>query len=195
MGVVIGLTGLIGTGKSTVAGLLQVMGVPVHDADQCVHALYAHENVQTMVLRYFPLARSWRTGKLDRNKLMKSIKKRPDRRALLDALIHPLVLDDQLAFLKKHRNAAVVVLDVPLLFEAGMDRLCDVIWVTTCRPALQKARVLRRPGFTEEKFETIKAWQGSDRLKKQAADLVIDTGASKAALAERLKKIINSYHA
>lgn len=195
MAIVIGLTGLIGTGKSTVAGVLARMNIPVHDADKCVHSLYQQESVRRMLLRYFPMARSWKTGDLDRTKLMKALKKRPERKALLDALIHPLVLADQMAFLRIHRTSKIVVLDVPLLFEAGMDSLCDVIWVTTCRPALQKRRVMRRPGFTEEKFETIKKWQGSDTMKKRMADLVIDTGISKAHLARHLKKALNSYYA
>ncbi len=195
MSVVIGLTGLIGTGKSTVASLLARLGIPVHDADKCVHALYTYKTVRSAVLRLFPMARSWLKGDLDRRKLMKILQKNPERRYELDALIHPLVMADQMAFLKANRSAKYVVLDVPLLFEAGMDKLCDAIWVTTCRPALQKARVMARPGFTEEKFETIKEWQGSDVLKKRVADLVIDTGMSKARLAERLKKAIKSLHA
>jgi dephospho-CoA kinase len=189
---VIGLTGLIGTGKSTVARLLTRMHVHVHDADQCVHALYDDKSVRQMLLHHFPHARSWRTFDLDRTKLMNYIKKDPSKRALLNSLIHPLVHADQMAFLRKYRRTRIVILDVPLLFEAGMDALCDQVWVASCRTSLQKARVLRRTGFDEVKFKAIKSWQGDDRLKKRAADLVINTGARQSHIVRSLKKALRS---
>lgn len=192
---IIGLTGLIGTGKSTIARMLFRMRIPIHDADACVHALYADKSVRKMLLTAFPQARSWRTFDLDRNKFMNYIKKNPHERVRLNDLIHPLVWADQCAFLKKYRKKRTLVLDVPLLFEAGMDRLCDDIWVTHCNPRLQKARVLRRKGFDEAKYKAIRNWQGGDTYKRHAADLVINTGARKAHIVRRLKSALRSKHA
>lgn len=192
---IIGLTGLIGTGKSTVAGLLRRLECPVHDADGCVHALYRDERVQAELLKAFPGAQNHMDGTLDRNALMDSLKGHPERKATLEAIIHPLVLADQMAFLLRHRRKKAVVLDVPLLFETGTDALCDQVWVTHCRAALQKNRVLRRPGFDEAKLKTILGWQGSGRDKRKAANLVLNTGASRARLLQTIKKALRSKHA
>ncbi len=186
---VIGLTGLIGTGKSEVARLLRRLKCPVHDADQCVHALYRDKEVQKTILNAFPEARTF-FGQLDRNKLMNSLRGRPERRAKLEAIIHPMVLHDQMGFLRRHRHKRHVVLDVPLLFETGTDELCDKVWVTHCRAALQKKRVLLRPGFDETKLATILKWQGSGLAKRRAANLVINTGGSRARILQTIKKAL-----
>lgn len=186
---IIGLTGLIGTGKSTVAGLCARLGVPVHDADACVHALYRNPAFVKNILKVFPFARTI-FGKLDRGKLLDGLRQRPDLRRRLEAIIHPLVQADQQRFVQRHKRARIIILDVPLLFEAGMDGLCDEVWVTTSRKSLQRARVLRRPGFTPEKLDTVLRWQGPGEIKERAADIVINTAMRKGNLVWRLKKRI-----
>lgn len=194
MSVIIGLTGLIGTGKSTVAKLLMRLGVPVHDADSCVHALYRDPRFQKRLLAEFPFARTF-MGRLDRNKLLHGLRDKPELKQRLEAIVHPLVLADQQKFVRLNRRARTLVLDVPLLFEAGMDASCDEVWVTKTRPALQRARVLKRPGFDAAKLATILRWQGPAKAKERLADWVLNTARSRASLVWRIKKRLRLNHA
>lgn len=168
---IIGITGLIGTGKSTVASIAHDLGAAVHDADKCVHDLYKDPRVIDEIREKFDIT----SEHCDRNALMDSLRDNPARKELLESIIHPKVRVSQLAFLDGHKDKQWRVLDIPLLFETQADKLCDEVWVTTCTPATQKARVLARDGFDEEKFQTILKWQGDDIHKKERATHIIDT--------------------
>lgn len=172
---VLGLTGSIGMGKSTTAAMFRAAGVPVHDADATVHALYTAE-AAPLIEAAFP--GTTHGGAVDRQKLSAAVLGDAAAIARLEAIVHPLVAARRDAFLAGARagDAALVVLDIPLLFETGGEGLCDAVAVVTAPAAVQRARVLARPGMTPERFEAILARQTPDSEKRSRAHLVIDTG-------------------
>ncbi len=173
--IILGLTGSIGMGKSTTAAMFAEEGVPVNDADQVVHDLYRSEAVAA-VAELFPDVIVG--GAVDRQLLSANLAKNPAKFRELEAIVHPLVRAREKAFLNRQRDLGqeLVVLDIPLLFEThGQDRVDSVI-VVSCDPEIQRARVLARPGMSEEKFQLILARQVPDAEKRAKADYVIDTG-------------------
>jgi dephospho-CoA kinase len=168
------LTGSLGMGKSKTAEFFAEAGVPVHDADAVVHALYEGEAVPA-IERAFPGATSG--GKVDRGKLAAMVV--GDRAALarLEAIVHPLVAAAREKFLAeaRARGAPVVLLDVPLLFETGGERRCDAVVVVSAPAEVQRQRALERPGMTEDKFVTLVAKQTPDAEKRRRADFVLDS--------------------
>lgn len=171
---VIGLTGSIGMGKSTTADFFRKHGVPVHDSDAAVHALYAGR-AAPLVEAAFPGVVV--DGTVDRKRLGERVL--GDRQALkrLEATVHPLVREEEEAFLDTARRerAPIVVLDIPLLFETGAEARCDAVVVVSAPPEVQRARVLARPGMTEEQFERIHVKQTPDAEKRRRADFVVDS--------------------
>ncbi|GEP09694.1 dephospho-CoA kinase [Methylobacterium gnaphalii] len=173
--VVLGLTGSIGMGKSATAGLFAKHGVPVHDADAAVHRLYAPGGAAAEAIgQAFPGSLGPDSG-VDRERLRQIVLGRPEALQRLEALVHPLVRDENRAFLKRHAGAPLAVLDIPLLFETGAETRCDAVLVVSAPPEVQRARVLARPGMTEAAFEAILAKQMPDAEKRARADAVIDT--------------------
>ncbi len=182
---VIGITGLIGTGKTTVSQILEDFGAKVHDADKTVHKLYDDNDVLREISQHFEYVD---LDNFDRNALMESLKAYPERRAKLESIIHPKVRESQLDFLSD--CAELCVLDVPLLYETNAHELCDEVWVTHCHIDTQRKRVLARDGFDEEKFQTIMAWQGDDAWKRDKATHIIDTDKSIAALEQHVRTLL-----
>ena len=187
--IVLGLTGSIGTGKSTTAAMFHDLGVPVHDADATVHDLYRSEAVAP-VGKKFPEA--LRDGVIDRKALSAILAGAPERFGELEAIIHPLVRAREAAFVAREREsgAPLVLLDIPLLFESGGERRVDKVVVVTCDPETQRTRVLARPGMTAEKFTLILSRQMPDAEKRRRADFLIDTGKGLEAAREQVKEII-----
>lgn len=171
---ILGLTGSIGTGKTTAAGMFRHEGIPVHDSDQAVHRLYAHEAVG-IVGECFPGA--VQNGRVDRGLLARIVLYDQSALAELERLIHPLVAESRKRFLRacKHSGVRLVVLDVPLLFETGAEADVDVVLTLTAPYNVQRERVLGRPGMTEEKFTLLLARQSLDSHKKARSHYVIDT--------------------
>ncbi|PZO78637.1 MAG: dephospho-CoA kinase [Mesorhizobium amorphae] len=187
--IVLGLTGSIGMGKSTTARMFREAGVPVHDADEAVHRLYAGEAV-VLVEREFPGVAI--DGRIDRDRLGARVLGNPDALKRLEAIVHPLVRADADRFLREARNggAALAVLDIPLLFETGGRERVDQVLVVTASQDVQRARVLARPGMTAEKFEAILARQVPDSEKRKAADFIIDTGDGMEAARREVMRVI-----
>jgi dephospho-CoA kinase len=172
--IILGLTGSIGMGKTTTARLFAEEGVPVHDADGAVHALYegaATEHIE----KEFP--GTTEGGKVDRQKLGARVVGDPEAMKRLEAIVHPMVRESETKFLADVRKlgAPVVVLDIPLLFETGGEKRVDAVVVVSAPAAEQRRRVLSRPGMTEEKFEAILAKQVPDEEKRRRADFVVDS--------------------
>ncbi|MEZ5840337.1 MAG: dephospho-CoA kinase [Hyphomicrobiales bacterium] len=171
---ILGLTGSIGMGKSTTARMFAAAGIPVHDADATVHMLYRGPAVAAIEAA-FPGT----TGPdgVDRRKLGAAVVGKPEAIARLEAIVHPLVREEERCFL---RNAAessrIAVLDIPLLFETGGAARVDAVVVVTADAAVQRARVLARPGMTEALLETMLARQMADADKRRAAHFIVDTG-------------------
>jgi len=187
------LTGSVGMGKSTAAQFFAEAGVPVHDSDAVVHALYEGEAVP-LVERAFPGATA--DGKVDRNKLATMVLGDDAALAKLQAIVHPLVAAARDAFLAEAqiRDAPVVVLDVPLLFETGGERHCDAVVVVSAPADLQRQRVLGRPGMTEEKFAALLAKQTPDPEKRQRADFIVDSSQELEDARAQVRDILRLVH-
>jgi dephospho-CoA kinase len=171
------LTGSLGMGKSTAAKFFAEAGVPVHDSDAVVHALYDGEAV-AVIEQAFP--GSTTDGKVDRTKLGAMVLADKAALARLEAIVHPLVSDSTDEFLVAARanGASVVVLDVPLLFETLTHHRCDAVVVVSAPAEIQRKRVLDRPGMTEEKFAAILDKQMPDVEKRARAHFIVDSSKS-----------------
>ncbi len=177
--IVIGLTGSIGMGKSTVARMFAEEGAAVFDADAAVHLLYAPGGAAVApVEAAFPGVT--KGGGIDREALTTRVVGDEVAIKRLEAIVHPLVGQAQADFLKAHRIAGArwVVLDIPLLFEGARARAVDKVVVASAPAEVQRARVLARPGMTPAKLETILARQVPDAEKRARADFVINTDSS-----------------
>lgn len=173
--IIIGLTGSIGMGKSTVAAMFERLGVPVFDADAAVRRLQGPGGRALAAIEtVFP--GTTHAGGLHRDKLGAAVFGDVVALRRLEGILHPLVAEAQSAFLGAHRQKDAVVLDVPLLFEKGGWRLCHMTVVVSAPLRVQRARVLRRPGMTQAKFEAILKAQMPDAEKRRRADVVIETG-------------------
>jgi dephospho-CoA kinase len=168
------LTGSLGMGKSTAAKFFADEGVPVHDSDAVVHALYESEAVPAIEAA-FPGTTS--AGKVDRGKLAALVVGDQAALARLEAIVHPLVGQARDKFLTEAeaRGAPVVLLDIPLLFEIGHECNCDAVVVVSAPADVQRARALERPGMTEEKFAGLLAKQLPDAEKRGRADFIVDS--------------------
>lgn len=187
--IVLGLTGSIGMGKSTTAAMFSDLGVPVHDADATVHLLYSGR-AAPLVGEAFPGTVSG--GVVDRQKLAAAVLGHPEAMKTLEGIVHPLVREEEDAFLREHRRsgADLVVLDIPLLFETGGENRVDKIVVVSAGTKAQRERVLARPGMTEEKFEAILKRQVPDAEKCRRADFVVDTSKGKEFAREQVAVIV-----
>jgi len=174
---IIGLTGSIGMGKSTVAAMFAEAGIPVFDADAEVRAMQgAGGELVPAIEAAFPGS----TGPqgVERDRLGQQVFADPAALARLEAIVHPAVAARRAAFLELHHDKRAVVFDIPLLFERGGHEAVDMIVVVSAPAEVQRARVLARPGMTEEKFAHILGLQLPDAEKRARADHVIDTGTA-----------------
>jgi dephospho-CoA kinase len=185
----LGLTGSIGMGKSTVAAMFVEEGVPVFDADAVVHRLQGPEGALVAAIEAeFPGT----TGGhgVDRSALAERVLAEPEALRRLEALVHPAVAKERANFLTDNRAAPLVVLDIPLLFEAGGAGQVDKIAVVSAPADIQRSRVLARTGMSEEKFNRILARQMPDAEKRALADFVIPTGASLDETRASVRRIV-----
>ena len=186
---VLGLTGSIGMGKSATAAMFREFGVPVHDADLAVHALYRGRAVQPIAALCPDAVRD---GAVDRARLGAIVLADAAALKRLEAIVHPMVREEETAFLGAVRRdgAALAVLDIPLLYETGGETRCDAVVVVSAPSAVQAARVLARPGMDAAKFAAILAKQVPDAAKRQRADFVVDTSCGFDAARAQVRDII-----
>jgi dephospho-CoA kinase len=190
----VGLTGSIGMGKSTTAAMFREAGIPVYDADAAVHDLY-----DVGGLAVDPVGAAFpgvvKDGRVDREELRKRVLGDPEALKKLNAIVHPLVGLDRISFFENAERAGadIVVLDIPLLFETGGHERVDCIVVASAPAAMQRERVLARPGMTPERLDAILAQQTPDAEKRTRADFVVDTGQglehARAQVAEIVAKL------
>ena len=174
MSFVLGLTGSIGTGKSTTAAMFRALGVPVWDADAAVHALYEPGGKAVAPLAA-EIPDAVVDGRVDRGRLKAAMRADADLLKSLERIVHPLVAEDRAAFLATHETAPLVVVDIPLLFETGGDADVDAILVVSVDAVTQRDRVMARPGMTGALFDDILARQMPDDHKRARADYIIET--------------------
>ena len=186
---ILGLTGSIGMGKSTVAQMFRDLGVPVFDADATVHVLQGPNGA---LLPAIEAAFPGTTGPngIDRPALRERIFNDPSARRLLESIVHPAVAVERQRFLAAHATAPLVVLDVPLLFETGGESRCDSVAVVSAAPEVQRARVLARPGMTESAFAAILATQMPDAEKLARAQHVIHSDTTLAATRAQVAALV-----
>jgi dephospho-CoA kinase len=176
----LGLTGSIGMGKSTTAGMFAEEGIPIWDADAVVHRLYEPGQPAALAIgTLFPGAVD-PDGRVNRPKLRVMIQADPTVLDRLNAAVHPLVAEDRAAFLLANGEAQIVLLDIPLLYETGLEGLCDAVAVVSAPPEVQRDRVLQR-GMSEADFQMILARQRPDAEKRARADYIIPTTSLDAA--------------
>lgn len=191
---VLGLTGSIGMGKTTAAQFFAEAGVPVHDADAVVHALYEGEAVAAIETA-FP--GTTENGKVNRQKLGRLVVADSAALKRLEAIVHPLVRESERRFLAaaEAKGAAVVVLDIPLLYETGGERRVDAVVVVSSPSEVQRQRVLDRPDMTPDKLEALLAQQMPDAEKRRRADFIVDSGKSfehaRAQIQDILARVAN----
>jgi dephospho-CoA kinase len=185
------LTGSLGMGKSTAAKFFAECGVPVHDSDAVVHALYEGE-AAPLIERAFPGSTSG--GKVNRNTLAAMVLNDQAALARLEAIIHPLVTASREKFLAQAqaRGAPIVVVDIPLLFETTAESRCDAVVVVSAPAEIQRVRALDRPGMTEEKFATLLAKQMPDTEKRRRADFVVDSSQDFEHTRAQIRDILQS---
>ena len=175
--IVLGLTGSIGMGKTTTAQIFRDLGIPVYDADETVRRIYS----------------TWTDeATRRRKKLLEAAARTPVLLDRIEEILHPQVEEDLKEFLRKHRGlqTAMVLLDIPLLFEKKLD--CHTQWniVVTTTPEIQRERVLARSGMTEAGFETLLARQMPDSRKIERADYVLDTGKDLESIQKQVLQIV-----
>jgi dephospho-CoA kinase len=168
---VLGLTGSIGMGKSTTAAMFAAQGIPVWNADAAVHRLYAGPAVAPMAA-LVPAA--IKDGIVSRETLREHIARDASLLAKIESIVHPLLAADRAAFLAETTDD-IAILDIPLLFENGTQTLCHATLLVTAPPAIQRARVLARPGMTEAHLATILARQMPDAEKRSLATHIVET--------------------
>lgn len=185
----LGLTGSIGMGKSTTAALFRDLGVPVHDADAEIHALYSAEAVAPVEAAFPGVAAD---GTIDRALLSERVLNDKAAMGRLQGIVYPLLIARRDAFLAKAEadGEPLVVLDIPLLFETGGEAMVDAVAVVSAPAEIQRDRVLSRPGMDVGRFAAILAQQMPDAEKRARADYVIDTGRGIEAAREQVKALV-----
>jgi dephospho-CoA kinase len=190
---VVGLTGGIGMGKSAAAAHFRHRGIATFDADAYVHRLYEGAAVPAIAAAFPGVVRE---GRVDRMLLAREVAGKPERLRELEAIVHPLVVEAEIDFLRaqEEQGARLAVLEIPLLFETEAEIRTDVTIAVSAPEAVQRQRVLARPGMTEEKFAALRARQHSDAERRAAADYVVDSGTSLENMHEQLDRLIESLH-
>ncbi|MEY4269680.1 MAG: hypothetical protein RLZZ58_896 [Pseudomonadota bacterium] len=189
---ILGLTGSIGMGKSAVAKMFEAEGVPVFDADACVHALQGPGGrLVAAIERRFPGTTG--PGGVDRAKLGAIVLGNRAELAALEHIVHPAVARERHLFLRRHAARALVVLDIPLLFEKKGWKSVGAIAVVSAPPWVQRRRVLTRPGMSAAKYRAILRLQVPDHIKRARADFVIPTGHLKSRTREQVRAIVSCF--
>jgi len=188
---VIGLTGGIGMGKSAAAERFAEHGIPVFNADSCVHRLYEGAAVAPTEAAFPGVTKS---GGVDRKLLSERIAGSSERLLQLERIVHPLVIEAEIEFLRaqEKKGAAFAVLEIPLLFETGANARVDVTVVVSAPPEMQRARVLARPGMTADKLEHLLARQLPDAERRARADFVVDSATSLDDMRNQIDRLIES---
>lgn len=189
----IGLTGSIGMGKTRTAVLFEDLGIACYDADARVHALYEKNGAAVApIAELFPAAVV--DAAVDRVVLGKAVLKDKDKLKQIEKIVHPLVAQSQMDFLTMHaaRKAAMVLLDIPLLFETGGDQFVDCVVVVSTSPEIQKQRVLARPGMDKARFNDILDKQMPDVQKRARANFIVDSSISVEDVRHQVRAIVEN---
>ncbi len=190
---IIGLTGSIAMGKSTVADFFKQAGISVFNADEAVHKLYESEPTLSLIAHTFPTVIE--NGKVNRLKLSEILMNNNEQLQTLEKIVHPLVKKKEKEFIDtaRQKGEKLVVLDIPLLFETKSEKRVNSVIVVSAPRAIQKRRVMIRPNMNEKKFALINARQMSDEKKRERADFIIDTGKDLENTRQQVFCLIKSF--
>ena len=180
--IIIGITGSIGMGKTTVSNMLRILKIPVFDSDKKVkEILEKNYGIIEKISKIWPesVSLNQKQKKINKEVLSNKIFESKNERKKLEKIIHPLVKKERKLFLKNYEKYFVVGLDIPLLYETGMDKGCDYIFLVHTTKKIQKKRVLVRPNMTEKKFELINDSQWSFEKKEKERPFIINTSFGK----------------
>jgi len=180
--IIIGITGSIGMGKSTIANMLKQFKIPVFDSDKEVRDILENNNsVKTQIYHLWPevILTEKNEKKIDKNLLSRKIFGNIKYRKTLESIIHPKVKERRNNFIKRVERSPIVALDVPLLYETGTDKFCDDIFLVYTNEETQKKRVLARSNMTQKKLNLIKKAQWKDQKKKDKDPYLVTTSYGK----------------
>ena len=189
--IVLGVTGSIAMGKTTVSTMLSHLNNPIHDADKTVHELMdVNGKAYCKVAESFP--ESVQVSGIDRAKLGRDVFRKPEKLEQLENILHPLVREARDKFIRQQSRlkSKLVILDVPLLYETGGDKDCDKVLVVSAPYHIQRQRALARQGMTQTKFDDILRRQLSDHEKRRRADFIVPTGLGKAYTYRALRRLM-----
>ena len=181
--IIIGITGSIGTGKSTIASMMRILKCAVHDSDlEVKKILENNELVKNKIKKKWPSVIFSKDKKqfINKKKLSEIVFNYPKEKSFLERIIHPVVYESRDNFINKNKNKKFIVLDVPLLYETGTDKICDYVFLAYSSEIKQKARVLSRENMTEEKFNLIRKSQWTQEMKLKQNPYLITTSYGKA---------------
>ncbi len=180
--IIIGITGSIGMGKSTVANMLKQFKIPVFDSDEEVRDILENNNgVKKQIYDLWPdvILTETNEKKIDKNLLGRKIFGNIKYRKTLESIIHPKVKERRNTFIKSVDKSPIVALDVPLLYETGTDKICDDIFLVYTNEKTQKKRVLARSSMTQKKLDLIKKAQWNDQKKRDKDPYLVTTSYGK----------------
>ena len=189
--IVLGVTGSIAMGKSTVTAMLSHLNNPIHDADKTVHDLLnVNGKAYNEVVKNFP--GSVEGYRVNRIKLGREVFGDPEKLEQLENILHPLVREARDKFIRRQsrRRSRLIILDVPLLYETGGNNHCDKILVVSAPYFIQRQRALARQGMTQRKFHDILKQQMPDHEKRKRANFIVPTGLGKAYTYRVLKRLM-----
>ena len=189
---ILGLTGSLAMGKTTAAGMFAELNVPVFYSDDVIHEILKTSlRAKKSIRDIFPGV--FENGEVSRPKLGKIVFSNPVKLRQLEGILHPPYMAKLSSFIVAHRKkkARIIVLDVPLLFETGVDTICDAVAVVTAKPQIQKKRALGRAGMTRERLDIILARQTPNQEKRERADYVIFTDGPKEETRKKITAIMN----
>ncbi len=190
--IILGLTGSIGMGKSTIAEMARQMGLPVVDSDAMVHDIYNNPQGTGFQLIAQTFPESLEGGQINRAKLGAAVFANREKLQRLEAILHPILRQKRNDMVAQYANQPIILFDVPLLFERAIDKECDFTMVVSATAEIQRQRVLARPQMTPEKFANICKSQMPDNEKRQKADFIIDSSTNKEHAQEQLVKILKT---
>tara|TARA_B100000963_G_scaffold347991_1_gene354940 strand:- start:754 stop:1368 length:615 start_codon:yes stop_codon:yes gene_type:complete len=180
--IIIGITGSIGMGKTTISSMLNLLNIPIFDSDKEVRSvLEKNEIVIDQIQRIWPdvVSIEMEQKKIDKFSLSNKIFENNKNRKLLEKIIHPIIKESRVQFISKYCKSRIVGLDVPLLYETKTNEICNYIFLVNTSRKIQQKRVLKRPKMTKEKFDLINKVQWSFKKKKKMNPFVIDTSFGK----------------
>ena len=178
--IIIGITGSIGMGKSTIALMLKFFGIPVHDSDRTVKILLEKDFIIELIKKKWPSCIIYKEKeKINKEELSKTIFENNKERKKLENLIHPYVTKNRNNFIINNKNKRIIGIDVPLLYETKTNTICNYIFLASASKEIQKKRVLKRANMNIEKFNKINNNQLSNFEKKKKHPIVIPTGYGK----------------